>query len=201
MVFLERILAGKQLKKMRIISGDFKNKKLNFPKNFKTRPLKDRVRENIFNIIEHSSKVDVKIENSQVLDLYAGIGSFGLECVSRRAKKIAFVENNKEALTNLKKNIISLKVEQQVRIYSLNLINFFRDFKSLDKFDIVFLDPPYKNNDFHNFFKSLKQNFLSKKHIVLIHREKNSDKEAIKKFNIVENKIYGRSEIFFLKLF
>ena len=201
MVFLEKILAGEQLKKMRIISGSFKNKKLNFPKNFKTRPLKDGVKENIFNIIEHSNKIDVKIKNSQVLDLYAGIGSFGLECVSRGAKKISFVENDKDALTNLKKNIISLKVEQQVRIYSLNIINFFTDLKSLGKFDIVFLDPPYKKNDFQDFLEILKKNFLSKKHIVLIHREKNSDKAAIKKFNIVENKIYGRSEIFFLKLF
>ena len=53
---------------MRIISGNFKNKKLNFPKSPKTRPLKDNVKENIFNIIEHSNKIDVKIKNSQVLD-------------------------------------------------------------------------------------------------------------------------------------
>ena len=186
---------------MRIISGNFKNKKLNFPKSLKTRPLKDNVKENIFNIIEHSNKIDVKIKNSQVLDLYAGIGSFGLECISRGAKKISFVENDKVALTNLKMNIVSLKVEQQTSIYSLNIINFFKDIKSLGKFDIIFLDPPYKNNDFHNFLEILKENFLSKKHIVLIHREKNSDNNVIKKFRIVENKIYGRSEIFFLRLF
>ena len=186
---------------MRIIGGNFKNKKLNFPKSLKTRPLKDNVKENIFNIIEHSNKIEVKIKNSQILDLYAGIGSFGLECVSRGAKKISFVENDKVALTNLKMNIVSLKVEQQTSIYSLNIINFFKDIKSLGKFDIVFLDPPYKNNDFHNFLEILKNKFLSKKHIVLIHREKNSENNAVKKFNIVENKIYGRSEIFFLKLF
>ena len=186
---------------MRIISGNFKNKKLNFPENLKTRPLKDNVKENIFNIIEHSNKIDVKIKNSQILDLYAGIGSFGLECISRGAKKISFVENDKVALTNLKMNIVSLKVEQQTSIYSLNIINFFKDIKSLGKFDIIFLDPPYKNNDFHNFLEILKRNFLSKKHIVLLHREKNSDNNFVKKFSIIENKIYGRSEIFFLKPF
>ena len=169
---------------MRIISGNLKNKKLNFPKSPKTRPLKDNVKENIFNIIEHSNKIDVKIKNSQVLDLYAGVGSF-----------------DKIALTNLKMNIVSLKVEQQTSIYSLNIINFFKDIKSLGKFDIVFLDPPYKNNDFYNFLEILKKKFLNKKHIVLIHREKNSDNSVIKKFSIVENKIYGRSEIFFLRLF
>ena len=138
---------------MRIISGNFKNKKLNFPENLKTRPLKDNVKENIFNIIEHSNKIEVKIKNSQILDLYAGIGSFGLECISRGAKKISFVENDKVALTNLKMNIVSLKVEQQTSIYSLNIINFLKDIKSLGKFDIVFLDPPYKNNDFYNFLE------------------------------------------------
>ena len=201
MVFLEKILAGERLKKMRIISGNFKNKKLNFSKNFKTRPLKDRVKENIFNIIQHSNKIEIIIKNSQVLDLYAGIGSFGLECISRGAKKICFVESDKDALTNLKKNIVSLKAEKKVNIYSLNIINFFKKFKSLGKFDIIFLDPPYKNNDFQNFLETLKNNFLKKDHIVLIHREKNSDNTIIKKFNILENKIYGRSEIFFLKLF
>ncbi len=126
MVFLEKILAGERLRKMRIISGNFKNKKLNFPKNFKTRPLKDRVRENIFNIIQHSNKIDVTIKKSQVLDLYAGTGSFGLECISRGAKKISFVENDKDALTNLKKNIVSLNIERQVRICSLNIIDFLK---------------------------------------------------------------------------
>ena len=75
---------------MRIIRGRFKNKKLNFPINLKTRPLKDRVRENIFNILEHSANFNVNIKDSFVLDLYAGIGSFGIESVSRGAKKIFF---------------------------------------------------------------------------------------------------------------
>ena len=66
---------------MRIIRGRLKNKKLNFPINFKTRPLKDRVRENIFNILEHSTSFGTDIKNSFVLDLYAGIGSFGIESI------------------------------------------------------------------------------------------------------------------------
>ena len=68
---------------MRIISGKFKNKKLFFPKNLQTRPLKNSVRENIFNIIEHSNKINTSFKNSNVLDLYAGSGSFGLESLSR----------------------------------------------------------------------------------------------------------------------
>ena len=76
---------------MRIISGEFKNKRLFFPKNFETRPLKDSVRENIFNILEYSKSIKIKIKNSLILDLYAGTGSFGLECISRGSSKVLFV--------------------------------------------------------------------------------------------------------------
>ena len=59
-----------------------------------TRPLKDSVKENIFNIIKHSKKIGIKLENSNILDLYSGIGSFGIECISRGAKKVTFVEKD-----------------------------------------------------------------------------------------------------------
>ena len=72
---------------MRIISGLYKGKSINFLKNLNTRPLKDSVKENIFNVIKHSNLINVKIEKANILDLYSGIGSFGLECVSRGAKK------------------------------------------------------------------------------------------------------------------
>ena len=72
---------------MRIISGKFKGKSINFLKNSITRPLKDSVKENIFNILAHSPEIKIKIENSNVLDLYSGVGSFGLECISWCKKK------------------------------------------------------------------------------------------------------------------
>ena len=74
---------------MRVISGKFKNKKLNFPKNLKTRPLKDSVKENIFNILEHSNKINIKIKNSNILDLYSGCGSFELKHF--REKRLVFI--------------------------------------------------------------------------------------------------------------
>ena len=75
---------------MRIISGTFKGKKILEPKDFKTRPLKDLTKESIFNIIRHSKKLNVNLEESNVLDLFSGVGSFGLECLSRGAKKVVF---------------------------------------------------------------------------------------------------------------
>ena len=81
---------------MRIIGGKFKGKNISFIKSFVTRPLKDSVKENIFNIMNHSNLLNTKIENSYVLDLYSGIGSFGIECISRGANGITFVEKNIE---------------------------------------------------------------------------------------------------------
>ena len=71
---------------MRIISGALKGRSINFLKNSNTRPLKDSVKESIFNIIEHSNFIKDEIKNSNILDLYSGIGSFGIECLSRGSK-------------------------------------------------------------------------------------------------------------------
>ena len=75
--------------KMRIISGSFKGRSIKFLKNSNTRPLKDSVRENIFNILEHSHTIKPKIKNSNILDLYSGIGSFGIECI--QGSKINYI--------------------------------------------------------------------------------------------------------------
>ena len=78
---------------MRIISGNSKGKKIFEPKDLGTRPLKDLTKESIFNIITHSNKFSIKLENSNVLDLFSGVGSFGLECLSRGSSSLTFVEN------------------------------------------------------------------------------------------------------------
>ena len=88
---------------MRIISGIFKGKKILEPKDIKTRPLKDLTKESIFNIINHSNKFDIKLENSNILDLFSGVGSFGIECLSRGAESVVFIENYQNVLSILKK--------------------------------------------------------------------------------------------------
>ena len=88
---------------MRVIGGSFKGKKLLGPQNVKTRPLKDLTKESIFNIIKHSNKFKINLEKSNVLDLFAGTGSFGIECLSRGAKHVTFIENYNNVLRVLKK--------------------------------------------------------------------------------------------------
>ena len=88
---------------MRVISGFFKGRKILEPNDEKTRPLKDLTKESIFNILKHSNKFDINLNNSIILDLFSGVGSFGIECISRGAKKVIFIENYKNALLILKK--------------------------------------------------------------------------------------------------
>ena len=90
---------------MRIISGLFKSKKILQPKDIHTRPLKDLTKESIFNILNHSNKYQISFENSIVLDLFSGVGSFGIECISRGVKKVYFVENYNGVLPILKKKL------------------------------------------------------------------------------------------------
>ena len=91
---------------MRIISGVFKGKKILEPKDNKTRPLKDMVKESIFNIINHSNKFSIDINEAYVLDLFSGIGSFGIECLSQGASHVTFVEKYERVLPILKKILI-----------------------------------------------------------------------------------------------
>ena len=77
---------------MRIIAGELKGRKIIFPEKKNTRPLRDLVKESIFNIIENSNKFEIQIKGSKILDLFSGSGSFGLECISRDAKIVYFLE-------------------------------------------------------------------------------------------------------------
>ena len=94
---------------MRIISGKLKGKKFEFFKTSSTRPIKDSVKENIFNILIHSNQININIKESNVLDLYSGFGSFGLECISRFANKVTFMEKNKKVVNVIKKKFEKFK--------------------------------------------------------------------------------------------
>ena len=105
---------------MRIISGSFKGKKILEPIDKKTRPLKDLTKESIFNIIKHSNKFEINLANSYILDLFSGVGSFGIECLSRGVKKVIFIENYLGVLPILKKNLSNLKSIRNYEIFEKN---------------------------------------------------------------------------------
>lgn len=186
---------------MRIIGGENKGKKIFYLKNKKTRPLRDFVKENIFNIIDHSKILNFKISGSNVLDLYSGIGSFGLECLSRNAMGVTFVENNTMALDYLKKNIKLLSYENKTQIINLDIDSFPKISNINKKFNLIFLDPPYLSTNFFNILKNLKSSKLvHRKNLVVIHRENLSNHEEFSGINTKIVKKYGRSKIVFANI-
>tara|TARA_B110000008_G_C16942242_1_gene552962 strand:+ start:1148 stop:1711 length:564 start_codon:yes stop_codon:yes gene_type:complete len=183
---------------MRIIGGYFKGKKILEPKDKETRPLKDLTKESIFNIINHSNKFKINLENSTVLDLFSGVGSFGLECLSRGSKHVTFVENYIGVLPILKRNLSNLKITKKYEIIEQNLfVNF--NFKTItNKFDIIFLDPPYKEKKFNYIIDSItEKKILNKSGIIIIHRHKKDNDKFSDNLKILEEKKYGISKIFF----
>ena len=165
MVFTGRILVGELLVKMRIISGQFRGKIIKYLKNSTTRPLRDSVKENIFNILQHSKLIKIKIENGYILDLYSGVGSFGIECISRGAKNVTFIENNLAANQIIKKNLNYLSIINKAKIYNENVEVFLRR-KINEKYNVFFLDPPYIDKKFIQNFDLIKANKLYQKIIL-----------------------------------
>ena len=196
MVILEKILALRLLI-MRIISGKFRGKKLNLPNKDFTRPLKDLVKESVFNLIQHSKKINLDIKNSLILDLFSGSGSFGIDCISRGANEVLFFENNIETLKILEKNLFSLKSMNNFKIYRKDCFDFFKKEQQFNiKFDLIFIDPPFKeervNEIIHNI---LTKSLLKLNGIIILHRHRKDKLGLTDKFNIIEERNYGISKI------
>jgi 16S rRNA (guanine966-N2)-methyltransferase len=182
---------------MRIIAGASKGKKILQPKDQLTRPLKDLTKESIFNIIVHSNKFETKIEGSKILDLFSGVGSFGLECLSRGALNAVFIESYKEVLDILKKNIENLNYVNSSTIIEQDIYDSL-NFKTLKKFDIIFIDAPYKEKRVDMLLQKIfDAKILNDKSIIIIHRHKKENENFIDNFNIIEEKIYGISKVIF----
>ena len=182
---------------MRIISGLLRGKSINFVRNFNTRPLRDNVKESIFNILEHSNSIDIDIEKSSILDLYSGVGSFGIECISRGAQKVTFVENNENKFKIFKNNLTNLYIFKKFNAFNNTVENVLMKKKKI-KFDIFFLDPPFKDKGFFINLSFIKKNKMyKKKNIIILHREKKTQELYDNYINIIRIKEYGRSKIIF----
>ena len=187
---------------MRIIGGTYKGIKIfeSFDKN--TRPLKDLVKESILNILQHSKDSRVELNNSSILDLFSGTGSFGLECISRGATKVYFVENYNQSLEILHKNIKKLKCEKQTKVFNKDVFNFFKSEEIKNgELDLIFLDPPYKEENIEIILENIvKLKLLKASGLIVLHRHKNSKDNFSNKFNIKRSVKYGISKIIFIKI-
>ena len=185
---------------MRIISGKYRGKKLFEPSDKKTRPLKDLTKESIFNVITHSKKINSSIIDKEILDLFSGSGSFGIECLSREAKFVTFVENYNSVCKILKKNLKNIQ-SQNFEIIENNILSE-KTFQDLERtYDILFLDPPYLFNNLNQLFLYIKKfKILKKNGYGIIHRNSRKSEGFTEHINIVDERNYGISKILFFTL-
>lgn len=182
---------------MRVISGKFKGKKLILPDAQTTRPLRDFVKENIFNLIMHSKEIKFNFQNSNICDLFAGSGSFGIECLSRNAKHVTFVEHNKSVLKILKNNILKIESQSNCEIIENDVLHFLTVRKLGINFNLIFVDPPYQFKKVDEIFKLITNNFRS--NLIVFHTHVKNKLILPNKINILIDKTYGISRIMFLK--
>ena len=123
---------------MRIIGGEFRSRRLLAPASDATRPITDRVKQSLFDIL------NPYLDGARVYDCFAGTGSMGLEALSRGASHATFFEVERSAATLLRKNIASLGVQDRSTIVDRDLFAWFHAPPPQQQVDVVFLDPPYR---------------------------------------------------------
>ena len=137
---------------IRIISGKFKGRKLHEVPNLYVRPTQAVVRKSMMQILE-------PFHGASVLDLYAGVGTLGLEALSRGASKLTFVESNRFVFEKLRKNIELICKDEDVVVEAMDVNRFLK--VNLKKYDVIIADPPYTMVDYSELKKMIKP-FLNK---------------------------------------
>lgn len=181
---------------MRVISGIAKGTKLNSIESLSTRPTLDRVKEALFNIIQ------THLQDSNVLDLFAGSGALGIEALSRGAKHCTFCDKSYESVKMLKQNLERTKFENKGTV----LVNDYKKcIKTLtkNKFDIIFIDPPYKQDIAVNSIKLiLEHDIFAKDGIIILETdEEERETQELKNINleVYDVRKYGRVRLIFLR--
>ena len=133
--------------------------------------------------------------------MFSGVGSFGLECLSRGAKYVIFFENYNGVVPILKKNLSNIKPLQNFKVIEKNIYDHLLTVNKDQKFNIIFLDPPYKDKNLGIILNKIKDgNILDSNGIIIVHRHKNEIEKFPAAYQIIEEKNYGLAKIVFLTI-
>lgn len=178
---------------MKIISGQRRGLKLFSPKGDNTRPTESRIKESVFNILGN-------VRDSVVLDLFAGSGNIGLEFLSRGAESVYLVDNNKDSISIIKKNIEKLNLPGAYPIFG-DYSKIIKDLSSKNLvFSHVYIDPPYKMDEFYEKSLSLISNYdYFKNSLIILEKESSINTININLFEVVDLRNYRDTEIIFLR--
>ncbi|HRP93205.1 MAG TPA: 16S rRNA (guanine(966)-N(2))-methyltransferase RsmD [Ignavibacteriaceae bacterium] len=173
--------------RLRIISGTFKGRLINVPQSKEIRPTTDRVRETLFNLL--NNRID--FDGIEVLDFYSGSGSLGLECISRGALHVTFIERNFQIYKNLLENIKSLGVESSCKVIKSEAIDYSK--RSPEKlYDLILADPPFFKDDVYDVVKNLiANNYLKNGGMIVIERSIQTKDKDITNLGVEPFKIIG----------
>ena len=170
---------------IKIISGDFKGRKLSKLKLDLLRPTQAKVRKSIMDSIRDFDK-------KSVLDLFAGIGTLGIESISRGAGKVKFVEKNNRIIKVLSKNLDMFNLSSRSTIIKSDVLKFLND--ECEKYDIVFADPPYGEYSFDILYPLI-SNIMNNRGIFCYE----SEKQEVEKKEDIKIKHYGNTQIILWK--
>ncbi len=150
---------------MRVITGTARGTKLKTLEGLATRPTSDRVKEAVFNIIQF------EVEGRRVLDLFAGSGQLAIEALSRGAAYAVLVDQSAEAVKVVKENLKKVKFDQQSSVFQLDYLRYLST--THEKFDIIFLDPPYAEKFLENALRKISEiDILSEGGIIVCERSR-----------------------------
>ena len=192
-----RVLSGK-LKGLKILTN---NKKLKGSESFITRPTSDRVKETLFNILEYGFNID--FSQISFFDCFSGSGAIGLEAISRGSSIVTFLDKDGAACECISKNIAKFKIHENEHVNSLAIINhdyFEKKLSPRNKFDVVFLDPPYELIKASKVFMRLKELRVTQINSLIIY-ESNKELVKINGLEILKSRKIGKTHLNFLKVF
>lgn len=193
---------------MRIITGKFRGRNLLKSDHLKSlRPTTDKNREALFNILSFgkfdkglakglAKGLDFKLIDSKILDLCCGSGSIGFEALSRGAKFITFIDNNREHLELVKKNAELLKVESDSEIICADARNLLAN---KNEFDLIFLDPPYSEDSLPIIKNLLEKNFIHEKTLLVVEMKSGKEPKSFSPLTLLETRKYGSTSFNFLR--
>lgn len=179
---------------MRIISGKARGIKLHMIEGLETRPTTDRIKENIFNLI------NFEIANSVVIDLFSGSGSLGLECASRGAKSVTLVDNSRRCDEIINKNISITKLSTTTKFVLSDAMSYIRRVEN-SSVDIILMDPPYMKDFINPIIEKIVTSEILKEDglIVIEHDIKDEIKFDEDYLELHKFKKYGKSGVTILR--
>lgn len=180
---------------MRVISGKARGTKLVGPDGLETRPTSDRVKESLFSII------NFELQDISFLDIFSGSGGIGIEALSRGAKQATFIDSSKAACQSVRSNLEKTKLKDQAKVISNNVQDALNQLgKNNEKFDIIFMDPPYHNNMISQTLSDIvRNNLLTLDGFIIIERPTDYKLEDSAEFTLWKERIYKNTTLSFLK--